>query len=384
MPDSADPRPVLSPTGFLAGINRWDLLILPLISLLTVLSMLGTSEVAARKAWPEQVNSCQSQEAEGFTYRANCRSQTKLPEGPWVDNSYNECGYRTAEPCAPPKPGVIRVATIGSSISFGYEVPYEQAFPALTSAALSRQCGKPVEFQNTGKPLRNFLATYWHLDEALALKPDLIVFAVDPYDAQVNEMRPELEASLDQPYVPPVGKKAAEVGVLRRWTVLLKQSRAVEMLQHQLYTDPATYLKLYLLYGDASAGFLKRDPSPTWQGNYRNLELLIAAMARKTSAQHVPLLILTTPAVSQVALLHRPAEDGLDPEAFAKHVEAIAVAHGAHFVDSLPAMAGSDDPMGLFYLVDGHAGPKGQARIAKALETALISGDHPLIAGCKN
>ena len=62
----------------------------------------------------------------------NCTARYKAGEGPWAENSYNACGYRTEHPCGPKPPGSFRVALIGSSTSMGYLIPYQQTFAVRT------------------------------------------------------------------------------------------------------------------------------------------------------------------------------------------------------------------------------------------------------------
>ena len=84
-------------------LPRRDIVLLPLISMLTLLCMLAGAEVITRIVWPEQiVNSCQVPDPSlGFRYRPNCSSTMKSAEGPWYTNDYNECGYRSAASCGP-------------------------------------------------------------------------------------------------------------------------------------------------------------------------------------------------------------------------------------------------------------------------------------------
>ena len=103
-----------------------DYVLLPLLSLLTICVTLLGLEFAARWCWPEiAVDSCEfHDDSKGFQFRPNCQSYVKNFEGPLVSNQYNECGFRTAEPCSSKLPNQLRVAVIGTSVSRGYLVPY--------------------------------------------------------------------------------------------------------------------------------------------------------------------------------------------------------------------------------------------------------------------
>ena len=110
-------------------LPRRDLVVLPLISILTITLLLLGSEVAARHFFPESSggDSCRVADATiGFKYRPNCTSRVKSAEGPWVVNHYNECGYRTNQSCGAKPSGSTRIALIGSSVAQGSYVGYDE------------------------------------------------------------------------------------------------------------------------------------------------------------------------------------------------------------------------------------------------------------------
>jgi hypothetical protein len=112
------------------SLPRHDLILLPLVSLLTVILMLGGGEALARLAFPKHTSiACVSKTQDaGERFQPNCVALTKAAEGPWVENRFNECGYRTAEPCAAKQPGQLRVVVLGSSTARGALVPYAETF----------------------------------------------------------------------------------------------------------------------------------------------------------------------------------------------------------------------------------------------------------------
>src|SRR5207248_9371256 len=82
--------------------------------------------------------------------RPNCSMREKNAEGEWVEYRFNECGYRSAASCRTKPAGTIRIALMGSSVSEGLFVHYEEMFATTAGEALSRIAGRPVEFQNLG------------------------------------------------------------------------------------------------------------------------------------------------------------------------------------------------------------------------------------------
>src|SRR5271156_4840126 len=128
-----------------------DFLILPLLSLLTLVAIVGGAETCARHVWEaREDSSCdQTTPLEGNRYKPNCTARMKLAEGPWVQSSYNECGYRSTAPCRGAKPpNTIRLALLGASDAEGYYVSYPDTFAARSEKILTRECGRPVEIQN--------------------------------------------------------------------------------------------------------------------------------------------------------------------------------------------------------------------------------------------
>ena len=106
------------------ALPRRDWILLPLIAVATITCMMAVSEAAARVVWPAQEDSCLVRGgASGLRFLPSCKSRAKEPETPWVEDSYNSCGYRTLEPCGPKPVGTIRIAVLGSSFSHGYLVP---------------------------------------------------------------------------------------------------------------------------------------------------------------------------------------------------------------------------------------------------------------------
>ncbi|HEX4809439.1 MAG TPA: hypothetical protein VH325_10940, partial [Bryobacteraceae bacterium] len=103
-----------------------DYILLPLLSLCTVVLMLGASELAARLIWPvRDFDSCLVYNPSvGGRFKPNCTSITKNAESGWVVNKYNECGYRSAAPCDVKPAGAVRVVVVGSSFTQGDFVPY--------------------------------------------------------------------------------------------------------------------------------------------------------------------------------------------------------------------------------------------------------------------
>jgi hypothetical protein len=71
-----------------------DYFLLPLISLITVIVMIGSAEAVSRVVQPDySLDPCSLL---GGHHNANCSSKQKTIEGPDYLEAYNECGYWTS------------------------------------------------------------------------------------------------------------------------------------------------------------------------------------------------------------------------------------------------------------------------------------------------
>ncbi len=361
----------------MAGLPRRDAWLLPLISLATVLILLGGAELAARAIWPEQVvNACRVTDAvSGYHYRPNCSSTTKAAEGPWVVNDYNSCGYRSAAACGPTPANSRRIAVIGSSLSEGYLVEYPNTIAARVGADLTAMCRFPVEVQNLGAIGSFGSPLVARLEEALRLKPNAILLVLAPFD---------LERGLDQQAMPggeaPVAQSTSP---LHEVFESVKASRAAEIAQHFLFRNASVYLPLYLRYGD-KADFLRQPFSHAWLERLELLDRLIGQLMERASAAHVPLMVSFVPQEAQVTLMAgQSIPAGIDPAALPAAIKAIALAHGASFADTSVALRAEPNPGQLYYQVDGHLSGDGQPIAAAYIAKGLADSGTGSFAGCR-
>ena len=372
------------------SLPRRDLWLLPLISVATLAALLAGSEVLARLAWPEQIsNSCDVADDSilGFRDRPNCTSTMKAVEGPWYTNEYNACGYRTKEPCGPLPPGARRIALVGASLSEGYLVEYPDTIGARLAADLTAMCGKPVEVQNLAAKGYTGRRVAARLDEALAMRPDAVLFTQNPFDIEAQLDDATLPFTGDAPAADPArGKGGVDPGMMKRvgdW--LTKYSRTSTVLRHFLFRNQSLYLSLYLKYGD-KADFLRPPMSTAWQERLRRSDLLLGELASRAHKAGVPLMLAFRAESSELALMTEwtpPA--GIDPNALPQALAAIAARHGVDFVDTSaalrPHIGGSEL---LFYPVDGHPTGEGQPIIAQAIAQRFVDDPKSPFFDCNS
>jgi len=375
--------------GRVDGIPRRDFWLLPLLSVLTVVAMFLVAEVSTRILWVDHDDgSCYIPDgspegpSRGIGFRPNCESRSKIAEGPWTVYRFNECGYRSETSCGPKPPGTLRIAIVGSSVAQALYVPSEQTYYSRLARELEQRCHVQIDVQNLGRPKSSPLFAYRHFDEALALKPDVVLYLLAPFDIEI-QMDPAALAARNDPNPKLATPLAHEpLSTMRRLQMLIIDSRTALVAEHYLLQDRDTFLRLYLNYGD-KADFLRTPLSEAWKTRFANLDLVLGDMASKAAAAHVPLVVVPVPSRAEAALLSSPVHaPGLDPAAFGRIIEGLALRHGAHYADLMSTFSQIRDSQNLFLIVDGHVTAEGQAVVGHQIAKALVGGAVPALAHC--
>lgn len=344
-------------------LPRRDFVLLPLIFVMAIVVILAGGEVVARVLYrqDDSAEPCEYLTPSGFRYRPMCTSHTKVWEGPWITQHFNACGYRTAESCAPEPDGSLRVVVLGSSTARGALVNYDESFAARSAAALSRQCGQSVDFQNLGTEPSDVNRIDIRMREVLALKPSAIVLMVGPFD---------LVHLMDKP--PSVaGELPPEPFNLRSLVGVLRDSRLFLLMQYYLYRDPAFQVRAFLLNADP-ADYVRKPLSAAWQHRVEDLGDLLGRVKAQASA--VPVLLVYYPERAQVALARMKVDPpGVDPFVIGAALGKMAAQYGVRFSDATEAFAAAPDFESLFYLTDGHPREGGHAALASAVVEGLLS-----------
>ena len=369
--DRLDPQAA----SFSSGLPRRDVILLPLISLLTVLLIVGVGEVVARVALTEQLDdACLVPDARlGLRYIPNCTSQIKSFESPWVTNHYNACGYRTDASCGPVSKGVRRVAVLGSSVTMGYLVPQQDSFATQTAEALTERCGAPVEFQNLGGYLVFWTRVINRVDDALRLKPDAGLLQVTTLDIEHPDPG---EGSVRE------GESGRPTNnFLLNLKNLLVQSRAWGVMQHFLFRNEELYTSLYLHSG-SKADYLREPLSDFWEHQLHQYDIMVGKIADRFHAAGVPLALVFVPQRAQAELAAKGHErPNIYPYELNQHLQQIASRHGVAFIDTTKFASEAPSVSDLYYAVDGHLDGAGHRRIAPAIVDGMIA-DLPPFKSC--
>jgi hypothetical protein len=345
-------------------LSRRDLVILPLISLMTVFVLTGAAELCARKIWPQKLrDDCEyHSKLLGDRHKANCVMVMKNIEGPWVRYQTNDCGYRGTASCGPKPKGTLRVAIMGTSVAFGLHVPDDEYFANVAAPKLAGIWHHPVEFQNMGDAGPDWSHSDIVLNEMLALKPDAVIYMALPFD--LNRMD-----SVNAPRARVMSRPAEEEKALT-WTdlrVAAKESRAMIMAQHFMLRDENFFLRAFEDYADPLD--VSRVPTPPGvEERFARIDKMIGRLADQCRAAGVPSYMIALPNRVESALISKNIRlPNMDAYVFPTRMGEIAYKHGMGYIDVVPELRKTPNAEQLFYAVDGHPAGGAHALMARAV-----------------
>jgi hypothetical protein len=370
---------VVSSTAAAERLPKRDYIILPLLSLMTILVMFVASEVCTHIFWPARPEDpCLVLDpVMGNRHKSNCTARSKIAEGPWTTSVYNECGYLSATSCKTKPTGAVRIVILGSSIGMGIRVPYEQTFFALASSRLSRTCNRAIDVQNLSVEGLYTIFSLRRLKEAIELKPDVVLFILSPGDF-AEGIAPQALAELNNPAPSPPRMSVKQI-VLTRLKRMSLESRSVLVAQHFLMQNKDVIVRLHLAYGDK----IEQPRAPGWQQHFADFDRVVGDMADQLRSAGVPLIFVSVPSRPQAAMFgSQQLPPYVDPFAFGHEIDQIAARHGAGYVDISEVFGHIPDPENLFYVVDGHPTADGQKVIAQYIEQKLQDGSVAAFSHC--
>lgn len=345
-------------------LPKRDIVLLPLIALATLALMLVPAELILRRTHASELEDSCIVETKTMVYhgRPRCVSRTKAAEGPWVTNKYNECGYRTPEPCGPKPAGSLRIAVIGSSTSAGYLTPYAYTLAARGARALTKRCGRPVEFQNLGAPGNVERRLVASASEAMRLGPDALVLVVTPFDFE-----PSGGGGIG------AAKDPAKPNWLRQARQRVSASSLLYMESYLLLRDDASYVPFYLALG-RGADFMRAPMPEGWQRRVESFDEAMASIDIIAKRRSVPTLLLYIPQRAQASLIASQQKNpDFHPDILPRALQNIANNYGIGFVDITRKIAPHTPSSHIFYPINGHINAQGHALAAAAMTQYLTS-----------
>jgi hypothetical protein len=400
-PNAGDPGNQNEP-----NLPRRDYLLLPLLGLLTICLLVGTTELMARRMFPVSTITTLGEDCIIFNDYStgprgipNCARWEKFIDTELTEYRFNSCGHRAGMECRPKAPGTYRIVLLGDSVAMGLRVPMEQTFAALLPAELSRRTGRKIEVYDEGIPWRPPHILALHFEEVLAAKPDMVLWILTPANvgdesnllleawraaqtAKAGDSAPGKSAGFLAVAAYRVKTALASNPIMVAIRELRGRQSSGSLLRHLLnkIQPESQYVKSYLMRGD-DAEFLKAEPSPAYQTDLKQFESYAAEMEAKARAANVPLVAVLLPNHAQLAMISAgewPA--GYDPYKFDDELRVSVVRHGGIYLDILPGLRGIPHPEQYYYEFDGHPNAKGHAVFTKLLANVLTSGGVPALS----
>jgi GDSL-like Lipase/Acylhydrolase family len=128
---------------------------------------------------------------ERYLYVAPRRFDAVAERAPWaVESRFNSRGFRGGE-VGPRRPGVVRVIVLGDSFTEGQGVKEPDTYARVLERLLNAERPGGFEVVNCGRRGTDFPELYGVFEEALALGPDVLVYAMVLNDAARS---PEFQA----------------------------------------------------------------------------------------------------------------------------------------------------------------------------------------------
>lgn len=383
-------------------LSQTDWIVLPLLALLTIITIAGVTEGIARLLFTESSTTTfkclmTNDATRGVRGIPNSTCSQKIFESGLVTYTFNGCGHRAGVACGPKLDGTYRIVMVGSSFDYGMWVPREQSFAALLPGELSRLSGRKVELYNEAMQWGFPRSVELRFAEVLAAKPDLILWPLTPMDIE----------SVDQtiPYIPPLetprdGPGTSAEALSRIWDKLgtafrskspedfmraawenisepLDQTRSVFLLKHVLFKSQTQYVKQYLLGGESS-GYLRSPLAATWLTNLDKFDRYYSDIQAQASSIGAKLVVVMLPSRAQAAMISMNEWPvGFDPYLLGRAVRSSVERHGGTYVDILSDFRSVPNPEQRYFPVDGHPDAGWHEMVSNMLSRALTAGMVP-------
>lgn len=346
-----------------------DWIILPVLSLATMIIIGLTTEAIAHRIFPKtttEITDCLVYDpSTGVRGKPNSICWEKLPESPLTEYKFNSCGHRAGYECGPKPAGAYRIVLTGSSIAMGARVQQDKTFASLLPPVLTHLAGHPVQIYNEGMSYGTPHDVLLRFPEIQAAKPDMILWVLTSRDVELSS---ELLPAKEEP---------KPKSLLRTIVDRAKDSRTAVLLLYYIYKSPTSYAKLHLL-GAGAPGYLRASFSPDWQNHLSEFDSYAAQIQEKANAAHIPFAAVFVPSRAHAAMLSMTDEPaGFDPYKLDREVRAIIEKHGGTYIDILPGFKSIPNSEQHYFPMDGHPDALGQAMISGLLARQLTGGAIP-------
>jgi hypothetical protein len=273
-------------------------------------------------------------------------------------------------------------------------------YSTIAASALTRTCNQAVEVQNLARSSLVPLDVYRRVQEAVELKPDVVIYLLGTWDVEQKVESRELSETNNSPTPEPSADhwskfhwlspalRARVDGAMMDLDFHpndivhhpLSHIRTRTVVQHLLFQDRDAYLRT--ISGDGN-DYLRQPFTPAWQQRFANFDVIVGDIADKLRTAGVPLVVIPIPSRKQAALFGvSRLPPHVDPYAFGRQIQTIASSHGAEYLDLMEPFSRIPDAERLFYVADAHPTADAQQVIARALLQKLQDGSFPAFSHC--
>jgi hypothetical protein len=374
-----------------------DWILLPILSVLTIVLMAVTTESIARRAFSESKTSLKdclvlNDATTGVRGVPNSVCWEKIPESPLIEYRMDCSGYRSGMACGPKPPGTCRIVMMGSSVAMGERVPIENTFATLLPKELSPRSGRKVELYNEAIGYGFPRNTALRFNDVLAAKPDLILWTLTLIDVKLaGFLYPENPSKKpDHPLSSspgPIDSLKSSMKETLREHAANPIAASLIALRHFVYQHESQdqYIESYLMLPNGAEGFWDAGPralsselSPEWQAHLNEFEHRAVDIQKMAKNAGVPLVAVLLPNRAQAAMISEGEwPPGFDPFKLDNELHRIITSHGGIYIDILPDFRAMPNAERHYYPLDGHPDAAGHAIIAEFLAKELSSGSVP-------
>lgn len=386
-------------------LPRRDWILLPMIYLMTICGVAGSTELIARRLFPlrKGVGShclVTNDRSTGVRAVPNSVCRSGVAESEPVEYRFNSCGFRTEQECGPKPPGTYRIVLVGSSFALGSGVQQDEAFGPLLAGELSRRTGRRIEVYNEGELWAVPRVISMHFPHALAAQPDLVLWTLTGWDVQNTSILLPEDYSPEPPPNAAAGNEHSTgtpgtnlVTLWRRAKAAMnfssfrntvkgfgQQTQTLIMIRHFLWESQSLFVKDSLRRGGQEGEFLQSQPSAHLQNSLQQFNGYVADVEQRTTAAGVPVAVAVVPLRAQAAIVSMgewPA--GIDPHKADNEIRSIIETHGGIYIDVLRDFRTIPNPEQYYLPIDGHLTVAGNALVARILADELTSGAVPAL-----
>lgn len=278
----------------------------------------------------------------------------------------NALGLRGPDARPTPAPGVRRVLALGDSVTFGHQLPVEQAFPALLERALDAREPGRWEVLNGGVQGYDTAAELaWLERRGLALAPDVVVvgFNLNDYDyAPVLDANGILTGDRSARGARRSLAATSEFYLLLRWLVRTGGRPFGPAPPSQPAGERASP---WAPFDRTISGLRKRYYRSPPDERWRRMVAALAGLGRVTAAHGIRLVVAIVPDGDQIDV----ESPDLEPQ---RRVLGACERAGVTCLDLVPDFEAASEGEGSLFLDVMHPNAAGNAVVAARLAAHLL------------